>query len=212
MSPTINQMKQQMEEDSIPDEPTPTSTGHIYAGDHYPINMDINTSRVDVTFEPPLSVSDMDAIALGASYTRKKESMAKEFEQFTDEDKLPVGDDISTNFNNELHAIFEPETPTKPSLGIVMSDYDVAIETALKLGLLPSDDNKLRKANVGSSNYAKHFIQPWSIWLDYPELTPWDHDIIKRVLRTKEGDSRQLDYEKIIHNCQERIRQLKNHN
>ena len=39
-------------------------------------------------------------------------------------------------------------------------------------------------------------------------LNPWDADIVKRVLRTKEGEDRKLDYEKIIHVCQERIRQL----
>ena len=32
---------------------------------------------------------------------------------------------------------------------------------------------------------------------------------MKRVLRTKEGEDRITDYEKIIHICQERIRQLK---
>lgn len=39
-------------------------------------------------------------------------------------------------------------------------------------------------------------------------MNPWDADIVKRVLRTKEGEDRKLDYEKIIHVCQERIRQL----
>ena len=35
-----------------------------------------------------------------------------------------------------------------------------------------------------------------------------DAEIVKRILRTKQGDSRRLDYEKIIHICQERIRQI----
>lgn len=73
------------------------------------------------------------------------------------------------------------------------------------LGIIPDDT---RSYNVGESNYSKHVIQPWSIWLDYPELTSFDHDIIKRVLRTKEGESRDIDYNKIIHICKERIRQL----
>jgi hypothetical protein len=73
------------------------------------------------------------------------------------------------------------------------------------LGLIP---NETRESHVGASNYSNHFIQPWSIWLDYPELTSFDHDIIKRVLRTKGTDSRKMDYEKIIHICQERIRQI----
>lgn len=67
--------------------------------------------------------------------------------------------------------------------------------------------NNVRDYNIGKSDYSKHKIQPWSIWLEY-NLNPWDADIVKRVLRTKEGEDRKLDYEKIIHVCQERIRQL----
>lgn len=74
-----------------------------------------------------------------------------------------------------------------------------------RLGLI---SNEIRKSNVGESNYSKHIIQPWSIWQDW-NLNPWDADIIKRVLRTKSTDTRIMDYEKIIHICQERIRQLK---
>lgn len=74
-----------------------------------------------------------------------------------------------------------------------------------KLGLINST---VRSYNIGSSDYSKHIIQPWSIWLDY-SLDGFDADIIKRVLRTKEGESRITDYEKIIHICQEKIRQLK---
>jgi hypothetical protein len=63
-----------------------------------------------------------------------------------------------------------------------------------------------REHNVGDSDYSKHKIQPWDIWLEYG-LNPWDADIIKRVLRDKPGQ-RRLDYEKIKHVCDERIRQL----
>ena len=79
-----------------------------------------------------------------------------------------------------------------------------------KLGII---DDSVRLNNVGSSDYSQHFIQPWSIWLDY-NLNPWDADIIKRVLRTKVDkncspeQARILDYSKIIHICEERIRQL----
>ncbi len=66
--------------------------------------------------------------------------------------------------------------------------------------------DKTRDYNVGSSDYASHKIQPWDIWIEY-DLNPWDADIIKRVLRDKKGESRKLDYEKIIHICKERIRQ-----
>lgn len=65
----------------------------------------------------------------------------------------------------------------------------------------------VRDYNVGKSDYAKHTIQPWDIWKEY-NLNPWDADIIKRVLRAKEGESRRLDYEKIMHICSERIRQI----
>lgn len=69
------------------------------------------------------------------------------------------------------------------------------------------DKENIRSYNVGSSDYAKHNIQPWDIWREY-NLNPWDADIVKRVLRTKETDGRRLDYEKIIHICKERIRQI----
>ena len=80
------------------------------------------------------------------------------------------------------------------------------------LGIVDTSD--VRKDNVGQSNYAEHTIQPWSIWLDYKNLTPWDADIIKRILRTKDDKSmtpeqqRVMDYNKIIHICRERIRQI----
>ena len=63
--------------------------------------------------------------------------------------------------------------------------------------------------NVGASDYSKHRIQPWDIWEEYG-LNPWDADIVKRVLRTKAGEDRKLDYEKIIHICKKRIEQLEN--
>lgn len=81
------------------------------------------------------------------------------------------------------------------------------------LGII--DDTGTRMDNVGTSDYSKHIIQPWSIWLDY-NLDPWDADIIKRVLRTKvvpcmsTVEARIVDYEKIIHICKEKIRQLEN--
>ena len=87
------------------------------------------------------------------------------------------------------------------------------------LGILPSLDDDVedtRSYNVGESGYStdNHVIQPWTIWLDYPNLTSFDHDIIKRILREKEEpgftklNSRIKDYKKIIHIAKERIRQL----
>jgi len=74
------------------------------------------------------------------------------------------------------------------------------------LGLIPSDE---RSHNKGTSNYATKLIQPWSIFLDNPQLNYMECDLIKRILRTKSTDSRKLDYEKCIHILQELIRQEK---
>lgn len=70
-----------------------------------------------------------------------------------------------------------------------------------------SASEKVQSYNVGKSDYAKHKIQPWDIWKEY-NLNPWDADIVKRVLRSKEGEARTLDYEKIIHICKYRIAEL----
>lgn len=70
-----------------------------------------------------------------------------------------------------------------------------------------------RHYHIGESNYSAKKIQPWDIWLEY-DLNPWDADIVKRILRTKEvegkspAEARQLDYEKIIHICRERLAQI----
>lgn len=73
------------------------------------------------------------------------------------------------------------------------------------LGIIPDET---RKHNVGKSDYSKRIIQPWAIIQEY-ELDYWDGDIVKRVLRTKEGEPKEMDYEKIIHICQEKLRQIK---
>ena len=80
-----------------------------------------------------------------------------------------------------------------------------------KLGIIQNPNNDTRSFNIGASDYSKHIIQPWSIWIDY-DLNGFDADIIKRVLRTKDGEPRSKDYEKIIHICKERLRQLENEN
>ena len=67
--------------------------------------------------------------------------------------------------------------------------------------------SNVRDYNIGKSDYSKHAIQPWDIWKEY-NLNPWDADIVKRVLRSKEGEARTLDYEKIIHICKYRISEL----
>ena len=67
--------------------------------------------------------------------------------------------------------------------------------------------------NEGNSNYNTFKIQPWDIWEEY-NLNPWDADLVKRVLRTKQDASmtadeqRILDYKKMIHICNKRIEML----
>lgn len=87
------------------------------------------------------------------------------------------------------------------------------ISRLIVLGILKTEENSCRNYNIGKSDYSKHVIQPWAIWQEY-NLNPWDADIVKRILRTKmeegltETEARIIDYKKIIHICQERIRQL----
>lgn len=76
------------------------------------------------------------------------------------------------------------------------------------------ENDVVRDYNIGTSNYARQLIQPWTLWAANPNLNPIDCDVIKRVLRKKnEGgispiQARILDYQKIIHCCKERERQL----
>ena len=74
---------------------------------------------------------------------------------------------------------------------------------------------EVRNHNVGNSNYSQmpKGYQPWDLWKIF-HMNPFDADILKRLLRTKTEpgmtyqESRKLDYEKIIHVCQERINQI----
>lgn len=75
-----------------------------------------------------------------------------------------------------------------------------------RLGIIHAEDD-VRSFNIGNSDYSHHIIQPWTIWQAY-NLNAWDADIVKRVLRNKKGESRESDYRKIIHDCEERLRQL----
>ena len=88
-------------------------------------------------------------------------------------------------------------------------------DTTLKAWKTQINTESIRNHNVGNSNYAKMpaGYQPWDLWKVY-HMNPWDADILKRLLRTKaepglsSQESRKLDYEKIIHVCQERINQI----
>lgn len=95
------------------------------------------------------------------------------------------------------------QEPNDDTVNSRLLDEDT-YKALIRLGVL---ETSVRSYNRGSSDYSRHIIQPWTIWQDY-NLNPWDADIVKRILRTKHGDSRRLDYEKIIHICQERIRQI----
>lgn len=109
--------------------------------------------------------------------------------------------------NNIKLLILEMTNKSKSKPFVISEDLGNKL---IKLGIIPdtlSSKPSIRTYNIGNSDYSKHIIQPWSIWIDY-NLNPFDADIIKRILRTKKGDSRKMDYEKIIHICQERIRQI----
>lgn len=93
----------------------------------------------------------------------------------------------------------------------MMGDTTVEISKILydklnRIGLIPSDVNE---KNIGASDYAKKLIQPWVIFNDHSNLNYQECDIIKRILRTKAGESRLLDLEKIKHIVDELIRQEK---
>lgn len=77
------------------------------------------------------------------------------------------------------------------------------------------EDEYVRSYNIGSSDYAKHKIQPWDIWIAY-KLNPFLADMVKRLLRTKSEnglsplEARKLDYKKIKHIALECKRQQLN--
>lgn len=122
---------------------------------------------------------------------------------------LKVEDNISLcTIEDDLELVTPSKSPYIPQ-DIPENKRLLDVETynaLMRLGIL---DTSVRAYNRGKSDYPKHIIQPWSIWIDY-NLNAFDADIVKRILRTKEGEPRRLDYEKIIHVCEERIRQLDN--
>ena len=97
----------------------------------------------------------------------------------------------------------EPQPKPTQEANSRLLDEDT-YQSLIRLGIL---DTSVRSYNRGASDYSRHIIQPWAIWQEY-NLNPWDADIIKRVLRHKATDTRKMDYEKIIHICEERIRQI----
>lgn len=107
----------------------------------------------------------------------------------------------------------EPQAGLLEVWGEFFSINDRALCKLIELGVLKTTKHSCRDAHVGKSDYSEHVIQPWTIWLEY-NMNAWDADIQKRLLRTKvepgmtPEEARKLDYQKIIHDAQERIRQL----
>lgn len=116
---------------------------------------------------------------------------------------------VDRRFTDAYDVKFITELTNHSTIKLKTIQIDINLYNKLKyLGIL--GDSEVRQYNVGASNYSskEHVIQSWTLWLDYPNLTPFDHDIVKRVLREKPTDGRKLDYQKIIHICKERIRQI----
>ena len=88
-------------------------------------------------------------------------------------------------------------------------------DEAVKILKSQMNAKNIRNYNVGSSNNTSmpKEYQPWDLWKIF-HMNPFDADILKRLLRTKTEpgmtpqESRKLDYQKIIHVCQERINQI----
>jgi len=96
----------------------------------------------------------------------------------------------------------------EPKKNVLVADETVTIPKTFydklnTIGLIP---NEINTNNVGKSDYAKHLIQPWVIFNDHTNLNYQECDIIKRILRSKEGE-RILDLEKCKHILDELIRQ-----
>ena len=108
---------------------------------------------------------------------------------------------------SEAAEAIEDESEFQGIMEIVSKSVEKATAGVVEKAASERQTGDPRSYNVGSSNYADFSIQPWDIWREY-DLNPWDADIIKRTLRTKKGEERVLDYEKIIHICKERIRQI----
>jgi len=82
------------------------------------------------------------------------------------------------------------------NVGDTIEIHDGLVSPILRVIHTSSDQQSHhRNHNVGSSDYATRKIQPWDIWREY-KLDPWRADIVKRILRDKEGEDPILDLEK----------------
>ena len=145
----------------------------------------IKVPKVAIGLKVPTSkLGDYEDITLDKQITKNKDSQSTK-----------ANDSILKNYNKLYN----------------LNKY--TIKKLIELGVLKTEENSCRDTHVGKSDYSHKIIQPWTIWMEY-KLNAWDADIIKRVLRTKEEanmtpeEARKMDYEKIIHDAKERIRQL----
>ena len=128
------------------------------------------------------------------------------------EHKSTLGNDYITSKYTEYLELLESKVNTEPNpfedLDVIPSTQDIPTELYDKLNIIGLIPNEINVGNVGKSDYYKHLIQPWVIFNDHTHLNYQECDIIKRILRSKEGE-RMLDLEKCKHILDELIRQEK---
>ena len=96
----------------------------------------------------------------------------------TEQLKVYVGKDLGHIVNRFLLRAYQLGLQNGPEDHKEEKDSLGGLKERLKyLGLIP-DGSDVRSHNEGNSNYndGTHIITPWTIWLDYPELTSWDDD------------------------------------
>lgn len=176
--------------------------------------------KMRVTPEQSVKVQEI-CIKNGIGWAEKSKSNGKYAIQYTDKPYLYISQAITwgvnqANYEQTEYVEVDPElfirtNGTCEENKLCSSEELKTIKDVLQDIEAPQEEqaNQVRKYNIGSSDYAKRKIQPWDIWLEY-ELNPWDADIVKRVLRNKQGQPRTEEYQKIIHICEERIRQIAN--
>lgn len=146
---------------------------------------------------------------------KETEDMVQEETEATLDEQAIHGDTI-TSYEIFSEDIEDPKDSQVDMLKVWKEFFSInkkVLYKLIELGVLKTTKHSCRDANVGKSDYSEHVIQPWTIWLEY-NMNAWDADIQKRLLRTKvepgmtPEEARKLDYQKIIHNAEERIRQL----
>ena len=180
----------------------------------------------EVTDKPPhvdtTGVLNSNFIKSPFDYLQMRKSSGPELDYIEDDAKLQERLDRSLKFESTNEKLTVPAsgsgklgaTTPKHKLEVIGGKIKVvnpgttSQDDLIQLSKELQEVKNHRSYNVGKSDYAEHNIQPWDIWKEY-KLDPWDADIVKRVLRKKEGESRIMDYEKIKHICDEKIAQEK---